>query len=398
MNSFLWILFFTFFLRPIFSNPECWENKVCTEYSISSNRSEVKFTLKPKAFKLQYSVFVIFQLSNLEIENSPQTQFVLNQSNPEFKYTLIPIDPTKSHSFAYKFSIQLGNFNAIHHDESYELPFPTGSYFWVDQGYDGQFSHFGDIHNSLDWSMPKNTPILASRGGIVIYVKDGFPDGKNDVSYKDKANTVSILHDDGTIGEYAHLNKGSIFVKELDLVKKGDKIALSGNSGYTTNPHLHMHVYKPLGPNLIETIPVNYRHFYNPNGEILKEGRIYFSVDEKDLPKVETGVFLNQVRLCQSIEKNSCIPKDNDFKKNQKVFLYIPLTIRDKFDFDIKFKKMNYGDFKVEYSITTNSNSKAYFSYIDLKGIDPNLSIGRWEVEIYKNSNLIKTISFDVVE
>ncbi len=76
----------------------------------------------------------------------------------------------------------------------------------------------------------------------------------------------------------------------------------------------------------------------------------------------------------------------------------IPLTIRDKFDFDIKFKKMNYGDFKVEYSITTNSNSKAYFSYIDLKGIDPNLSIGRWEVEIYKNSNLIKTISFDVVE
>lgn len=82
-------------------------------------------------------------------------------------------------------------------------------------------------HQAIDWGTPTGTPVYASSGGTVA--KAGWIG-----SY---GNAIYINHPDGRQTRYAHLSK--ILVKVGQKVKQGDKIALSGNTGVTTGPHLH---------------------------------------------------------------------------------------------------------------------------------------------------------------
>ncbi|NOX63320.1 MAG: peptidoglycan DD-metalloendopeptidase family protein [Chloroflexi bacterium] len=82
-------------------------------------------------------------------------------------------------------------------------------------------------HNGLDWSMPEGTPIKAVDGGKVVLVKDA-PDGFG--------LHVKLEHKWGQ-SLYAHLSR--IDVKLNQKVRKSQKIALSGNSGFSSGPHLH---------------------------------------------------------------------------------------------------------------------------------------------------------------
>jgi murein DD-endopeptidase MepM/ murein hydrolase activator NlpD len=86
------------------------------------------------------------------------------------------------------------------------------------------------MHNGLDFIAYYNTPVYAPGGGIVEYVgrRGGF--GK----------MVVINHGFGYKTRYAHLNKYK--VKKGQKVKRGDLIALSGNSGLSTGPHLHYEI------------------------------------------------------------------------------------------------------------------------------------------------------------
>ncbi len=51
-----------------------------------------------------------------------------------------------------------------------------------------------------------------------------------------------VLHDDGTLGEYMHLAPAGVEVQPGTPVNRGDELALSGNTGYSTTPHLHFQV------------------------------------------------------------------------------------------------------------------------------------------------------------
>ncbi len=82
-------------------------------------------------------------------------------------------------------------------------------------------------HKAQDWATPVGTPIYASCGGTVS--KAGWGSGYGYVVYID--------HPDGRQTRYAHLSK--ILVKAGQSVKQGEKIALSGNTGITSGPHLH---------------------------------------------------------------------------------------------------------------------------------------------------------------
>jgi len=66
---------------------------------------------------------------------------------------------------------------------------------------------------------------------------------------------VRILHEDGTYGEYAHLNRNSIRVKPGDIVRRGEYIADSGNTGFSSGPHLHFAVIRNIGMR-VESVPV----------------------------------------------------------------------------------------------------------------------------------------------
>lgn len=84
-------------------------------------------------------------------------------------------------------------------------------------------------HKGVDLDMPEGTPVLAINSGEVIYQGSDNINGKY----------IKIKHDDGKISSYAHLSKNDV-IAVGEKVKKGDKIAESGNTGKSTGPHLHL--------------------------------------------------------------------------------------------------------------------------------------------------------------
>ena len=79
--------------------------------------------------------------------------------------------------------------------------------------------------------------------------KDCNADGSN-------ANHVTIFHPhSGTFSQYAHLAHRSAAVAVGDAVRANDRLALSGNTGFSTGPHLHFQVYRS-GRGKVETVPV----------------------------------------------------------------------------------------------------------------------------------------------
>lgn len=85
-------------------------------------------------------------------------------------------------------------------------------------------------HKGIDWAVPTGTAVYASCGGTVS--RAGWGSGYGYVVYID--------HADGRQTRYAHLSK--VLVKNGQSVKQGDRIALSGNTGVSTGPHLHFEI------------------------------------------------------------------------------------------------------------------------------------------------------------
>jgi murein DD-endopeptidase MepM/ murein hydrolase activator NlpD len=132
------------------------------------------------------------------------------------------------------------------HDDSYlyRLPFAMGTSIRVSQGYNGGLSHRGLSAYAIDFSVPVGTPVYAAREGDVVGVDVSSNLGGPSPAYRPYMNYVNIRHSDGTLGNYYHLKQGGCTVKIGDTVKKGQLIAYSGNTGYTTAPHLHFSVSK----------------------------------------------------------------------------------------------------------------------------------------------------------
>lgn len=85
-------------------------------------------------------------------------------------------------------------------------------------------------HKGIDWATPVGTPVYASSGGTVV--KAGWGSGYGYVVY--------INHPDGRQTRYAHLSKVQVSVGQT--VSQGDKIALSGNTGVSSGPHVHFEI------------------------------------------------------------------------------------------------------------------------------------------------------------
>ena len=73
----------------------------------------------------------------------------------------------------------------------------------------------------------------------------------------DQANVVAILHSDGTIGVYGHLHWDSIRVRIGEHIARGQYIADSGNTGFSSGPHLHFAVIRNAGGTDI-SVPVQF--------------------------------------------------------------------------------------------------------------------------------------------
>ena len=139
--------------------------------------------------------------------------------------------------------------------QSYRYPFPwRGGPFRLSQGAEGQYSHFGPKNKyAMDIAMPVGTPIIAARAGVVVKTENAQSGRGTDPS----GNFVRVLHDDGTMGVYLHLKQGSVSVREGQRVTVGSPLALSGNTGNSSGPHLHFVIQRNSGAGLV-SIPYQF--------------------------------------------------------------------------------------------------------------------------------------------
>jgi murein DD-endopeptidase MepM/ murein hydrolase activator NlpD len=177
-------------------------------------------------------------LLNLEVLQEVDAPFV------EYQYEYMPGDPTAQH--------QAGSM--------YQAPFSAGRDFPITQAYPDAMTHQTlDSVYAVDISMPVGTDILAARDGVVFDVAAHNYRGGLDLSRDGQAaNIIRILHDDGTFSLYAHLNWNSIRVKPGDRVRAGQYIADSGNTGFTSGPHLHFAAQRNSGLT-IQSLPVVFK-------------------------------------------------------------------------------------------------------------------------------------------
>jgi len=173
----------------------------------------------------------------LRIEVPPQSKVKVLE--------LRPSNPNKSWRYRYFHKFKVGALNPRHDSNCYYLPpVPSGSAYRVTQAFNGSFSHnSGRSRFAVDIAMPIGTDVVAARGGIVIDRDTEFALSGLSKKFRGRANAIQILHADGTIAVYAHLQFGSIKLYEGEVVQTGQVIGRSGNTGYSTGPHLHFAIH-----------------------------------------------------------------------------------------------------------------------------------------------------------
>jgi murein DD-endopeptidase MepM/ murein hydrolase activator NlpD len=153
----------------------------------------------------------------------------------------------------------LGSPQAVHSPpRPYRAPFAVGATFPVSQAYPVRITHVTpDSQYAVDFALPDGTPVYSARAGTVINVRHDSFRGAAQAAMLDQANVIQILHDDGTIAVYAHLQWDAIRVRIGQHVARGEYIANSGNTGFTTGPHLHFAVWRNTGTADV-SIPVEF--------------------------------------------------------------------------------------------------------------------------------------------
>ncbi|MDQ3287673.1 MAG: M23 family metallopeptidase [Pseudomonadota bacterium] len=164
-------------------------------------------------------------------------------------------EPGRGGDFELRMDSLPGNPSARPQDVEYLLPLKQPS-FRIDQGYGGQFSHEDEQNRyAIDLAADVGTPVLAAREGTVMQVESNFDRaGLSLEKFGGRANFVRILHEDGAMSLYAHLKADGALVRVGQRVRAGQQIGLSGNTGFTTGPHLHFAVQVNRGMRL-ESLP-----------------------------------------------------------------------------------------------------------------------------------------------
>jgi len=165
-------------------------------------------------------------------------------------------------------------------DNAYHLPWKCGVTYPVTQGNNGDIcgsnggDHTGVQKYAWDFGLPRHTPVLASRGGIVTVAAnvtgpgqscyDGCTQPFGSSAFWsccngciNTSNHVNVQHADGTVATYWHLDAAT--VKVGDHVNAGDAVGYSGTSGCSSGPHLHFQVMGSCPTGYCQSISISFQ-------------------------------------------------------------------------------------------------------------------------------------------
>jgi murein DD-endopeptidase MepM/ murein hydrolase activator NlpD len=110
---------------------------------------------------------------------------------------------------------------------------------------------WGRLHAGEDFAVSTGTPLAAMSTGKVVYAgpMSGY------------GNMVDVRYWDGTVSRYGHMSRVSVNVGEA--VAPGEIVGLSGNTGHSTGPHLHLEIH-PGGGSPVDPLPWLARHQIAP--------------------------------------------------------------------------------------------------------------------------------------
>jgi|AntRauTorcE11897_2_1112592.scaffolds.fasta_scaffold05720_2 murein DD-endopeptidase MepM/ murein hydrolase activator NlpD len=106
-------------------------------------------------------------------------------------------------------------------------------------------AHFGIQKHAVDFALPEGSEIIAAQAGKVVRLRQDSDEGGQDEKYRtspEYLNKVTLEHKNEEYSEYSHLQYRGAKVSIGEEVEQGQVIARSGNTGYTTRPHLHFQV------------------------------------------------------------------------------------------------------------------------------------------------------------
>jgi len=179
---------------------------------------------------------------------------------------LAVVRPDRPSSYRVASRVRVGGEPRPDPAARYAFPFGGEGPRKLSQGVDGAETHQGLHRYAFDFDLPVGTPVLAAREGVVFQVQDGFGEGGTRES-DERGNMVVIWHADGTFAIYGHLRKG-VCAREGERIAPGDFLGWSGNSGYTSGPHLHFAVGVAAGDDgSIQSLPILFEGDLLPEAE-----------------------------------------------------------------------------------------------------------------------------------
>lgn len=129
---------------------------------------------------------------------------------------------------AYKFQAPGDAFASWWNQDGVEVPMQLNNSPVKDYQQVTSLVGDGRGHAGMDFKTPVGTPVVAPAGGKVL---------RSNWNWKYNGNCLEIEYADGTLAKFLHLNENK--VKAGDSVEAGQLIALTGNTGHSTAPHLH---------------------------------------------------------------------------------------------------------------------------------------------------------------
>lgn len=253
------------------------QQKVDTDISVSyntTNNESALYVTNKKAYPI--TIKLAFSLQNAKWSQGEKIIFEIPENTIAKKVGSVKqINRSKAWQFNYKYIWGTGYLYSTKPNESYiyDLPFKKGTAHSIIQGYNGSFSHQNQY--SLDFDLLEGTQILAAREGKVVDLKEQFEGNCPTKACADFGNYITIMHNDNTFATYYHIQKNGVMVNIGDFVKKGDLIALSGNTGWSIGPHLHFICYINYWNGAYNSIPTKFKINKGAEYDILQENKTY---------------------------------------------------------------------------------------------------------------------------